>query len=253
MSFDMEGLSLAFFGQVFSIVLIDIVLSGDNAVVIGMAARSLSPRQRKRAIVFGALGAIGLRIAFTAMAAILLLIPLLRFAGGVVLVWIAWKLLRQDADEHNDVAEAKNLLEAIRIIVMADVIMSLDNILAVGAASHGNIALLLFGLFLSIGIIMFCSNVVAILMNRLPILVFAGGAVLLWVAAEMMAKDTLVGGILTQALGQSAYHTYETTLPPAVTLGVLALYLLLHRHRLLRRLRVAAHAPEHGAQEVEVH
>lgn len=247
MSFDVEGLSLAFFGQVFSIILIDIVLSGDNAVVIGMAARSLSPRQRKRAILFGAAGAIGLRIVFTSMAAVLLLVPLLRFVGGVVLVWIAWKLLRQDAEDHSDVAEAKNMLEAIRIIVMADVIMSLDNILAVGAASHGNIALLLFGLVLSIGIIMFCSNIVAIMMNRFPLLVFAGGAILLWVAAEMMAKDTFVGGFLIQALGESAHHTYETTLPPAVTLGVLVVYFI------LRRLRVAARAPGHAPQEVEMH
>lgn len=243
-TFETGAFDLFFASQVLSIVLIDIVLSGDNAVVIGMAARSLSPRQRKRAIVFGALGAICLRIFFTALAAILLMIPLLQFLGGLVLVWIAWKLLRQEEEQAN-VSEAKNLLEAIRIIVLADVIMSLDNILAVGAAAHGNLALLLFGLFLSMGIIMFCSNLVAILMHRFPVLVWLGAAVLAWVAAGMIVHDKFLDYLLAQVAGEQLLALYEQWLPPLVTIGVLAISYLARKRE--------APAPEPAKHEVEVH
>ena len=180
---------------VFSIVIIDLVLSGDNAVVIGMASRRLPPEQRRKAIIFGAAGAIGLRVTFTAMVAILLGIPLLQAIGGVVLVWIAFKLLRQEHDEAN-VREGANLFEAVRTIIIADVIMSLDNILAVGGAAHGNLWLLLFGLALSMPIIMFGSNLVATLMTRLPWLVYLGSAVLAYTAGEMIFEDPIVGRYL---------------------------------------------------------
>src|SRR5581483_11818355 len=123
------SLVLELIGAVLSIVVIDLVLSGDNAVVIGMAARRLSPENRRRAIVLGGGGAIVLRIAFTAMAALLLGIPYLRFVGGVLLLWISWKLVRP-ADHDETVAEAESLGAAVRTIVLADVVMSLDNILA---------------------------------------------------------------------------------------------------------------------------
>ena len=180
---------------VFSIVVIDLVLSGDNAVVIGMASRRLPSAQRKRAIVFGALGAIGLRITFTALVAFLLGIPLLQAVGGAVLIWIAFKLLREGGEEHL-IHEGANLFDAIQTIIVADVIMSLDNILAVGGAAHGNLTLLLFGLALSMPIIMFGSNLVATLMNRLPWLVYLGSAILAYTAAEMIFQDRIVGGIL---------------------------------------------------------
>ena len=179
---------------VFSIVVIDLVLSGDNAVVIGMASRRLPVDQRRRAIVLGAIGAIGLRVGFTAMVALLLGIPLLQAVGGAVLIWIAFKLLRDSHDEHN-VREGVNLLDAIRTIVLADVIMSLDNILAVGGAAHGNLLLLLFGLALSMPIIMFGSNLVALLMNRIPWLVYLGSAILAYTAGEMIFEDRIVGQI----------------------------------------------------------
>lgn len=177
---------------VFSIVIIDLVLSGDNAVVIGMASRRLPADQRRRAIFFGAIGAIGLRVAFTAMVALLLGIPLLQAIGGAVLIWIAFKLLRESHDEHN-VREGVNLIDAIRTIIVADVIMSLDNILAVGGAAHGNLVLLLFGLALSMPIIMFGSNLVALLMNRIPWLVYLGSAILAYTAGEMIFQDHIVG------------------------------------------------------------
>ena len=174
-----------------SIIVIDLVLSGDNAVVIGMAARSLSPENRRRAIIFGGAGAIGLRILFTAMAALLLGVPYLQAAGGLLLLWIAYKLLKPH-DEHANISEAGSLGQAIRTIVLADVVMSLDNILAVGGAAHGNLWLLLFGLALSIPIILLGSDIVARLLGRYPILVYVGAVVLTITAVGMVLEDKLV-------------------------------------------------------------
>ncbi|MGH2532963.1 MAG: TerC family protein [Thermomicrobiales bacterium] len=178
--------------QILSIILIDLILSGDNAVVIGMAARRLSPENRRRAIIFGGGGAVVLRIIFTAMAALLLDVPYLQAAGGILLLYIALKLVRpQHHAEH--VAEAGSLREAIKTIVLADVVMSLDNILAVGGAAHGNLWLLLFGLVLSIPILLFGSELVARLLGRFPILVYVGAFVLIWTAVAMILHDRLVG------------------------------------------------------------
>jgi YjbE family integral membrane protein len=178
---------------ILSIVLIDLVLSGDNAVVIGMAARRLSPENRRRAILFGGAGAIGLRILFTALAAVLLGVPYLQAAGGLLLLWIAYRLLRPH-DEGAHVSEAGSLGEAIRTIVLADVVMSLDNILAVGGAAHGNLWLLLFGLFLSIPIILLGSEVVARLLGWFPILIYVGAFVLIQTAVGMVLEDDIVHG-----------------------------------------------------------
>lgn len=176
---------------VLSIVMIDLVLSGDNAVVIGMASRRLPPVQQRRAMFYGAAGAVGLRVLFTALAALLLGIPLVQAVGGLVLVWIAYKLLRDEERTHA-INEGSTLPEAVRTIVLADVIMSLDNILAVGGAAHGNLWLLIFGLALSMPIILFGSRLVALLLNRLTWLVYVGAAVLAYTAAEMILKDGLV-------------------------------------------------------------
>jgi YjbE family integral membrane protein len=168
-----------------------LILSGDNAVVIGMAARSLSPRNRRRAIIFGGAGAIGLRILFTAMAALLLDVPYLQAAGGLLLLYIAFKLVKpQSHGEH--VSEAGSLGEAIRTIVLADVVMSLDNILAVAASADGHLWLLLFGLALSIPLILFGSEMVARLLTRHPILVYVGAVVLVITAVEMLVEDRIV-------------------------------------------------------------
>jgi len=133
-----------------------------------------------------------LRVFFTALVAVLLGIPLLQAAGGLLLIWIAFKLLRQSSDEHT-VKEGVNLFDAVRTIILADVIMSLDNILAVGGAAHGNLLLLLFGLCLSMPIILFGSSLVAALMNRLPWLVYLGAAILVYTAAEMILEDRMLG------------------------------------------------------------
>ncbi len=184
---------------VLSIIVIDLVLSGDNAVVIGMAARRLSPEQRRRAILFGAGGAIVLRIIFTTLTVLLLRVPLIQAIGGAVLIWIAFGLLREDHSEH-EVKEGGNLLEAIRTIIAADVVMSLDNILAVGGAAHGDLRLLLFGLALSMPIIMFGSNLVAVLLNRLPWLAYLGAGILFYTAGEMILSDPIVGRVLPHSI-----------------------------------------------------
>ncbi len=179
------------FGAILSIVIIDLVLSGDNAVVIGMAARRLSPENRRKAVVFGGAGAIGLRILFTLMAAMLLEIPYLRFIGGMLLIYIAWKLVRPGAHDEN-VSEADSLGQAIRTIVLADVVMSLDNILAVGGASDGHLGLLVFGLLLSIPILLLGSELVARMLGRFPALLYVGVFVLLHTAVGMITEDPLV-------------------------------------------------------------
>ncbi len=220
---------------VFSIVIIDLVLSGDNAVVIGMASRRLPADQRRRAILFGAIGAIGLRVVFTAMVALLLGIPLLQAIGGAVLIWIAFKLLRDSHDEHN-VREGVNLFDAIRTIIVADVIMSLDNILAVGGAAHGNLLLLLFGLALSMPIIMFGSNLVALLMNRIPWLVYLGSAVLAYTAGEMIFQDRIVGQIFPHS------RLFEWLIIIVIVVNTLGIAYWLNRRQLKAKAAAAAAA-----------
>lgn len=180
-----------FIQPILSIIIIDLVLSGDNAVVIGMAAGRLPVESRRRAILIGGAGAVILRIIFTAMAALLLDIPYLEAIGGVVLLWIAFKLTKPD-DHDANVSEANSLGEAVRTIVLADVVMSLDNILAVGGAAHGHIGLLLFGLTLSIPIILFGSSLVANVLARYPLLVFVGAIVLVHTAVGMILNDHVV-------------------------------------------------------------
>ena len=174
---------------------INLILSGDNVVVVGMAARRLPATQRRQAIIYGTGGAIILRIIFTVLAALLLDVPLIQGVGGLVLLWIAYGLLRQEPEEHA-VAAGSNLFEAVRTIIIADVIMSLDNVLAVGGTAQGDIPLLIFGLVLSMVLIMFGSNLVATLMNRLPWLVYVGAAILIYTAAEMIFSDPITGRFL---------------------------------------------------------
>jgi YjbE family integral membrane protein len=198
--------SLEFWGRVLAITILDLTLAGDNAVVIGMAVRGLPEDKRKWGIFWGAFGAVALRVACTFVVAQLLLIPLLQFGGGVLLLWIAWKLIVNPPGEGEGehVKAASGLFEAVKIIVMADIIMSLDNMLAVGAASHGSFFLLMFGLGLSIPIILFCSALVAVMMNKWPWLVYVGGGILGWVAGEMIVADKLISPYL--AFGGKFIH-----------------------------------------------
>jgi YjbE family integral membrane protein len=186
------ALSLETLLAALSIVVIDLTLSGDNALIIGMAAHRLDPRQRRLAVLFGAGGAIVLRVIFAALAAILLRIPFVELGGGLLLVWIAFKLLRDEAESEHGAPTGNSLMEAVKVIILADVVMSLDNILAVGGASHGSLELLAFGLALSMPIVMFGSSMLAGLMGRLRWLVYAGALVLAWTSAQMILEDPLI-------------------------------------------------------------
>ena len=174
------------------IVVIDLTLAGDNALVIAMAVRTLPRRQQRIGILFGAMGAVILRVGLTFLAAQLLQLPFLQVVGGILLVWIAFKLLRQDGGSENKVRESTTLTEAIWVIIVADLVMSTDNILAVAGASAGSFFLLLFGLGLSIPIVVAGAAFIAILMGRYGWLVYLGAAVLGEVAAKMMIDDEIV-------------------------------------------------------------
>ena len=185
-----------FFTAVMSIILIDLVLAGDNAVVIAMAVKNLTGRQRLWGIAMGAGGAVVVRVISTFLVAQLLNIQFIKLVGGGVIIWIAVKLLTEGADEECQERECGNLWQAVWIIVVADMSMGIDNMLAVGAASHGNFFLLLFGLVLSIPFVVFMSNLLAKLMDRFPIILWAGAAILGKVGGEMMITDPWVHGLL---------------------------------------------------------
>lgn len=215
-----------FWSGVLKIIVIDLVLSGDNAIVIGMAAHRLEPKQRKFAILFGGATAIVLRILLTLVAAYLLQIPVLQLAGGVLLIWIAFKLLKSDEESHEGVKVAASMREAITTILIADFVMSLDNVLSVAAASHGSYGLLMFGLLLSMAILMFMGNLVANLINKIWWLSYVGAAVIAWTGVEMVFSDRwYVDNFGTPA----ALIRYGIAL--GVTLGTLALAHWFHRVR----------------------
>jgi YjbE family integral membrane protein len=181
---------------VLSIVLIDLVLAGDNAVVIAMAVRNLPARQRVWGIALGAGAAVVVRVIATFLVAQLLNIQFIKLAGGAVIIWIAVKLLSEGADEECQDKECGNIWQAVWIIVVADMSMGIDNMLGVGAASHGNFFLLLFGLVLSIPFVVFMSNILAMLMNKYPIILWLGAGILGKVGGEMMITDPWVHGLL---------------------------------------------------------
>jgi YjbE family integral membrane protein len=174
------------------IILINILLSGDNAVVIALASRNLPPRQQKQAILFGSFGAIALRVVLTFFAAYLLTLPYLKLAGGVLLLWIGVNLLSShEEDGHMDAHS--NLLAAVKTIIVADFVMSLDNVIGVAAAAKGSLLLLLIGLGISIPLIVYGSTVILKLMRRFPVIITLGAGLLGYVAGEMGASDPVVG------------------------------------------------------------
>lgn len=179
------------FLALFNIIIIDLVLSGDNAVVIGMAVRKLPPRQKRVAVLAGGGLAIVLRIVLTALATFLLQVPLLQLIGGLVLVWITYQLLAQDEGDSaaSHVRANMGMGDALRTIIIADVTMSTDNVLAVGAAAQGDLVLLLFGLTLSMIILVLGGTLVSMLMNKLAWLTYVGAAVLVVLAGDMIASD----------------------------------------------------------------
>src|SRR2546429_8058796 len=178
-----------FWARLFGIVIIDLTLAGDNALVIALAVRSLPRRQQFWGRVWGTAGAVGLRVAFISIATLLLRIPLLQLLGGLVLFWIAFKLVRKETGAEGHVRQGNSFREAVWIIVVADAIMSLDNVLAVAAAAHGDLRLVVFGIALSLPIVIWGSGLLATLMNRFIWVIWLGGGILGYVAGEMILKD----------------------------------------------------------------
>ena len=198
------------------IILINIVLSGDNAVVIAMASRSLPPQQQRKAILFGSVGAIVLRIVLTFFAVYLLTLPYLKLAGAALLLWIGIGLLKGD-DGEEDLEGHSNLSAAIRTIVMADLVMSLDNVIGVAAAAKGNVPLLVFGLVISIPLIIFGSAIILKLMTRFPVIITLGAALLGWVAGEMAISDPSIAGFTAN---QHALHYVVPALGAVLVVAV---------------------------------
>jgi YjbE family integral membrane protein len=175
------------------IIWIDLLLSGDNAIVIALACRSLPQKQRKIGMLLGAGTAIGLRIVFAIFITYLLNIPFLKLVGGILLIWVGVKLaMGEDETSGHQVESSENLWRAVRTIAIADAVMSLDNVIAIAAASGGNIWLFIFGLLLSIPLIIFGSTMLAKIIDRFPIIVWAGAALLGWIAGEMIISDSFI-------------------------------------------------------------
>jgi len=185
---------------------INILLSGDNAVVIAMACRGLPPRQRFWGMILGAGVAVVLRIIFTGIVVSLMTLPYLKIVGGVALFYIAVKLLVPD-DEQGEVAAVDKLWRAVRIVSVADIIMSLDNVIAIAAAAQGNVALLVIGLAVSIPLIVAGAALIMALLDRFPILVWAGAALLGWIVGEVIATDPAIADPLRASLGADGAHT----------------------------------------------
>ncbi|MDH7796498.1 MULTISPECIES: TerC family protein [unclassified Beijerinckia] len=177
-----------FLVQLLKIMWINILLSGDNAVVIALACRGLTADNRKWGIILGAGVAILLRILFTAVVTELMQLPFLKIIGGVLLLWIAVQLLIENADEK-DIKESSNIWGAVRVIAVADLVMSLDNVVAIAAAAHGNWLLIIIGLGISIPLIVFGAQLVILMLEKWPWLVWAGAALLGWVAGELIADE----------------------------------------------------------------
>jgi len=212
----MEFFSVEFFLMVGSVILIDVILGGDNAVVIALASRNLSAKQQKQAVLWGTLGAISIRVGLTVVAVSLLKIPLLKLVGGLLLIWIAIKLLTdEEKDSHCKVSDANSLITAVKTIIFADLVMSLDNVLALAAVTKGNIVLLLFGLGLSIPLIMWGSKLILLLMERYPVIITIGAALLGYTAGEMIVADAHIASLLQ---GQWAF--LHKGIPVITTVGV---------------------------------
>jgi YjbE family integral membrane protein len=216
-------LNTQFLLDILSIVLIDLLLAGDNAVVIALAVKSLPPREKKIGIMAGAGLAVALRIVLTFFAAQLLLLQFVKLAGGLLILWIAVKLLVDDASEEEGGRQATTLFQAMIYILIADLTMSTDNILAIAGTSKGNLGLLIFGLGLSIPFVVFTSNLLSAIMDRFPVIVLLGAAILGRVGGEMIMTDPWV---------HQTFHpskTFEYGVQIALAAGVVAAGKLLAR------------------------
>ena len=185
------GADLSIGWEVFEIIWINILLSGDNAILIALACRQLPTRQRRWGVFLGALGGVILRILFTLIVVQLMDFPLIKAIGALTLLLVAIKLLI-DETEHSDISAKPNLWGAVASIIMADAVMSLDNVLAIAAAAHGSSKLIIFGIVLSVPLVMFGAGFLLRVLERFPALVWGGAGLLGWVAGEMMASDPFI-------------------------------------------------------------
>lgn len=208
-----------FWARWLSIVIIDLTLAGDNALVIALAVRTLPRRKQFWGRVWGSLGAVILRLIFITIITFLLKIPLLQFAGGFILIWIAFKLVRQETGAEEHVRQGTTLWEAIWVIIVADVVMSLDNVLAVAAAARGDLILVVFGIALSLPLVVWGSGILARLMNRFAWIIWLGAGILGYVAGEMMLKDA----IIHRWLGETVVRSLHYPLP--IVLGFVMTFL----------------------------
>jgi YjbE family integral membrane protein len=224
-----------FLSALMAIVVIDIVLAGDNAIVIALAARQLPPHLQRRAIVFGSIGAVAVRVVLTAAVVWLLKVPGLLAVGGALLVWIAWKLLQPDDAANHEPGAAKPAVtgfwSAMRTVIVADALMGLDNVLAVAGAAHGSLLLVVIGLAISVPIVMWGSTLVLKVVERVPAVVYVGAGVLVWTAVSMMLNEPL----LAQWFAGRGVPTAALYLLVPLVLGAA----LVHHHR---RLESRIHA-----------
>jgi YjbE family integral membrane protein len=183
-------LSTDFLAGLFTIVLLDLVLAGDNAIVIALAARNLPKSLQTKAVFWGSFGAVAVRIVLTAVVVWLLALPGLMLAGGLLLLPIAWKLLRQE-DKAHDVAAASGFWAALRTIIVADALMGLDNVLAIAGASKGQLSLVVLGLLISVPLVVWGSTLILKLIERLPVIVYIGAGAIAFTSARMIAHDRL--------------------------------------------------------------
>jgi YjbE family integral membrane protein len=219
---------------VLQIIWIDILLAGDNAVVIALACRNLPPHQRVWGMVLGAGVAVLLRILFTLIVSMLMALPFLKLAGGVALLFIAIKLLMPEhGEDHPQVEGSRRLWQAVRIVALADIVMSLDNVIAIAAASKGNAALFVFGLAASVPLIVGGAALVMSLLTRYPILVWAGAALLGWIAGELIATDPAVRAFVADYLNPQILPSF------AVMIGILGILIVVGVGWLLRRRHFA--------------
>jgi YjbE family integral membrane protein len=211
--------SAQFWVDVFKIIVIDLLLSGDNAVVIALACRNLPEAQRKKGILYGVGGAIGLRVVLTFFAVGLLALPYLKLIGALLLLWIGIKLILPEEDEHGEgsIKAEANLWGAVKTIIIADFVMSLDNVIGVAGAAHGNPYLLVFGLLVSIPLIAWSSQLVLKLIDRYPFIIYAGGALLGYVAGEMLVSEAAFKEWV------EAHHALHVVVPVLGAVAVLAI------------------------------
>jgi len=213
-----------------TITVIDLALSGDNAIVIGMAAASLPRERRKWAIVFGGGLAIALRITLAAIVTLLMVIPLLSAVGGCVLFWIAWKLLRMnvsaaESEEEKKAKQAKNFRQAIILILMADFMMSLDNIIAIAGTAHGEVSLIILGLLISMPLLMATGGAISLLIDKFKWLIFVGAAVIIFAGTRMIFEDNFI---------ESKFPVPTAivlTISVLIGIGVTALFAWTHRRK----------------------